>query len=136
MGLVQPGPNRVQWRPVKTRLYFVSPATLVEADIRELWMLRLRFMCLRPGIDPQDDYAKFSGDVRAAHTIELLRDETGGLRGMMVFSAHPRTHAGRPFLWLYVDYGFLDPACLQSSIWPRTGPCTGCEASSRVLLPT
>jgi hypothetical protein len=94
-------------RPV--RLSALPPSSLDEAFVREMWQFRLRFMALRPGVDPELDFALFSKTVRAADTAVVARDDLGVLRGMAIVRGTVRTFEGRRFLWIWPDYGFIDP---------------------------
>lgn len=99
-------------RPLRGAI--TAPRELDEADLREAWSFRARFVDLKPEVAAEADFAAFSATVRRGALLWRLRDEAGALRAMIMAILAPGTHAGRAYVHLEFEYAFFDPEYRRS----------------------
>lgn len=87
----------------------VAPDRLSDAELREAWRFRGRFVDLKPTVAPEDDYRAFCATVRRGATLWRQRDDAGELRAMIMVIQGPAVHEGRPYFHLEFEYAFFDP---------------------------
>lgn len=85
-----------------------SPGRLDEPLLRELWRFRATHVGLKPGVDPEEDFASFSRTIRKGSLSLVRRDRTGAVRGMSHFSEQTYVHKGRPFVFIRPEFVFFD----------------------------
>lgn len=117
--------SRLPQLPLKSTLGEWRPtSTLTEAEIREAWLHRSRFLGLRAHVDPDYDYQYFSRVVRDCRTAWLLRDAQGTLRGTGFLGETTYECQGQALQWIIGEYFFIDEALrpnLGFSMWLGTG---------------
>lgn len=109
------------WRRIGPKaLGLWEPSSLSADDIRALWRFRLRFMDLKPSVDPEDDYANFAGFVRAADVAWILLDDDG-IAAISFYRNEVVEHDGRSYRVLFGEYGFAalrgDPRMVLAITW-------------------
>ncbi len=83
-------------------------SSLTQRDLRELWELRVEQLPLKPGVDPEEDFEKFSRTIANAH--EVSRVYFGAvLVGMFVSWRRDGERDGQRFRWLAFEYGVTRP---------------------------
>jgi hypothetical protein len=83
-------------------------ASLTQDELRALWHFRLRLICLKPSVTPEQDFAAFAADFRGSGFVWILR-EAGEVAGFFLQRGVPLWFEGRRLLCLLPEYGFLAP---------------------------
>ena len=85
-----------------------DPASLSADDIHALWRFRLRFMDLKPDVDPGADHAAYTAFLREASDVWVWLDG----RTLVGTSAHHTGQLefrGQTRHFVQSEYGFVDP---------------------------
>lgn len=83
-----------------------DPASLSDADIRQLWRFRLRYVDLKPEVDPRDDLASYAAFVRKSSYAWISLDR-GALIGTAMHHTGQVEFAGETRRYVQSDYGFI-----------------------------
>lgn len=86
-----------------------TSASLTDADLRAYCRFRRGFMDLKPHVDPEADHASFATWVRASDFVWLPRDRDGRMLASMAAKIEHRTHAGREYVLVWPEYGYVLP---------------------------
>lgn len=110
-----------RWRRIGPKgLSLWEPSSLSDDDVRELWRFRLRFMDLKPSVDPEEDYASFADFVRRADVAWVLLDGAA-IAAISFYRNEVIEHAGRRYHVLFGEYGFAalrgDPRMVLAILW-------------------
>lgn len=90
------------------RLRVDNVDTLRQGDLRELWELRIEQLPLKPTVDPEEDFAKFSKII--ANASEVNRVYFGDtLVGMFASWRRDGVVDGKRFRWIAFEYGATKP---------------------------
>lgn len=95
--------------PGMLRPTIAAPGELSETDIRALWRLRLSLLPLKPEVEPERDFASFSGFVAHAHVGRLL-DRVGRPHAMFCYQTEEGGFAGVRYRMAAFEYGFVSLA--------------------------
>lgn len=83
-----------------------DPASLAENDIRALWRFRLRYVDLKPAVDPRDDFAAFTAFLRQASDVWVWLDGRE-LLGTSIHHTGQLEFDGQRRYFVQSDYGFI-----------------------------
>ena len=92
------------------RYFDVPGAQLVAADVERLWRFRLRFVRLKPEVDPPVDLEKFHALLVSATTVYWGENHAGDICGMLMSKQFDWEHRGQRRKGLLAEYAFVDPA--------------------------
>lgn len=115
---------------MKVTYEVADPRSYSRDLLREMCRLRLTFMDLKPGVDPEADFRSFAKFFGAANYGVLFRDGAGELIGFFGVALPTRQTAGRRYVAMVMEYLFMaeayqgHPAMLRARI----------DVSLRVLL--
>ena len=103
-------------RPI--RLVLSDGRALSEEELREMWSFRLGILALKPHVQPEEDFARFSRFCVRCTSVVRLRSADGVLCGMTVMTFHDGLFEGQPYRLLLPEYGIVDARIRGSPVVP------------------
>jgi len=88
--------------------FYRRPDRLSEPLLRELWQFRATHVGLKPGVDPEEDFADFSRIIHNGSLSLIRRDRSGTVRGMTHFYERVYLNDGHPFVFIRPEFVFFD----------------------------
>jgi hypothetical protein len=79
-------------------------------DVARLWRFRLRFVNLKPEIDPADDFAAFRRGLRNATQVTWCEDDAGEIATLISLRLFDWRYLGAPRRGILGETAFVDPA--------------------------
>lgn len=114
-----------------TRTRFLAADEVTRAIAEEAWALRLRYVRLRPEIDPTRDRERMVAYLQApGGRLAMVRDAEGTLAGTLHLRSLRSTLDGEPVVVLVPEYGFVDETLRGTPpTWRATSPSVATSRS-------